>query len=129
VRILFDTHLLIWFIGASERLPSGAREAIEDENNQLFFSAASIWELSIKQSTGKAQLALPPELLHRQLIENDFEEVPVTSAHGLTVSVLAPIHKDPFDRILIAQAMAEGMLLLTADETVAQYNGPIRLVR
>jgi PIN domain nuclease of toxin-antitoxin system len=121
--------LLIWFVGASERLPAGARKAIENTDNRLFFSAASIWELSIKQSTGRARLELPPELLHRHLIENDFEEAPVTAAHGLAVSVLEHIHKDPFDRILIAQAMSEGMLLLTSDETIARYNGPIRLVR
>ncbi|TNM66311.1 type II toxin-antitoxin system VapC family toxin [Aliirhizobium smilacinae] len=129
MRILLDTHLLIWLVGASERLPSSAREAIENSNNQLFFSAASIWELSTKQSTGRARLELPPEILHRQLLDNHFDELPVTATHGLAVCGLEQIHKDPFDRILIAQAMSEGMLLLTSDETIARYNGPIRLVR
>ncbi len=129
MRILLDTHLLIWLVGASERLPSSAREAIENSNNQLFFSAASIWELSIKTSTGGARLELPPEILHRQLLDHNFHELPVTATHGLAVCGLEQIHKDPFDRILIAQAMSEGMLLLTSDETIARYNGPIRLVR
>lgn len=129
MSILLDTHLLIWLIAASERLPATAREAVENSNNQLFFSAASIWELAIRQSTGRARLELPPELLHRQLLDNSFEEVPVTAKHGLAVCRLEQIHKDPFDRVLIAQAMSEGMLLLTSNETIARYNGPIRLSR
>jgi PIN domain nuclease of toxin-antitoxin system len=102
---------------------------IEDPENAVFFSSASIWELSIKHSTGRAQLALHPQILYQQLVENGFCEVQVTAAHGLLVSNLEPIHKDPFDRILIAQALAEGMLLLTSDEAIARYSGPIRLVR
>jgi PIN domain nuclease of toxin-antitoxin system len=129
MRILLDTHLLIWLVAASERLPSSVSEAVEEANNQLFFSAASIWELSIKQSTGRARLELPAELLHRHLLDNNFDEVPVTATHGLAICGLEQIHKDPFDRILIAQAMSEGMLLLTSDETIAKYKGPIRLVR
>lgn len=129
MKILLDTHILIWLIGASDRLPSTARETIEDVDNELFFSAASLWELSIKQSTGRARLELPPELLHRQLLDSGFHEVPVTATHGLAVCGLEPIHKDPFDRILIAQALSEGMLLLTSDETIARYKGPIRLAR
>ncbi|WP_226951431.1 type II toxin-antitoxin system VapC family toxin [Rhizobium terrae] len=88
-----------------------------------------MWELSIKHSTGKARLALHPRFLYEQLIKNDFHEVQITAAHGLFVASLEIIHKDPFDRILIAQATSEGMLLLTSDERVAQYDGPIRLVR
>jgi PIN domain nuclease of toxin-antitoxin system len=129
MRILLDTHLLIWLVAASERLPSSVSEAVEEANNQLFFSAASIWELSIKQSTGRARLELPAELLHGHLLDNNFDEVPVTATHGLAICGLEQIHKDPFDRILIAQAMSEGMLLLTSDETLAKYKGPIRLVR
>jgi len=78
---------------------------------------------------GKARLELPPALLHRQLLANDFHEIAVTAAHGLGVLSLPPIHKDPFDRILIAQAIAEDMILMTSDETIAQYEGPIRLAR
>lgn len=129
MRVLLDTHLLIWLRAASDRLPKTVHQTIKNSDNQLFFSAASIWELSIKESTGKARLELPSKLLHRQLLENDFQEVPVTATHGLGVLLLPPIHKDPFDRILIAQAIAEDMVLMTSDETIAQYEGPIQLVR
>ncbi|WJR68337.1 type II toxin-antitoxin system VapC family toxin [Neorhizobium sp. CSC1952] len=129
MRILLDSHLLVWLVGASDRLPPEAREIIENVDNDIFFSSASIWELSIKYSSGKIGLELPPRMLHRVLIESDFKELAVTASHALEVDMLQPIHKDPFDRILIAQAMWEGMLLLTSDETIAQYNAPIRLVR
>jgi len=129
MRILLDSHLLVWLVGASDRLPPEARTIIENADNDIFFSSASIWELSIKYSSGKIGLELPPRMLHRVLIESDFKELAVTASHALEVDTLQPIHKDPFDRILIAQAMWEGMLLLTSDETIAQYNAPIRLVR
>ncbi|MDR6815978.1 PIN domain nuclease of toxin-antitoxin system [Neorhizobium sp. 2083] len=129
MRILLDSHLLVWLVGASERLPSAAREIIENPDHEIFFSSASIWELSIKYSSGKIGLELPPRMLHRVLIEGDFRELAVSASHALEVDSLEQIHKDPFDRILIAQAMSEGMLLLTSDETIAQYDGPIRLVR
>ena len=129
MRILLDSHLLIWLVGASDRLPSEARAMIEDAGNAVFFSSASIWELSIKHSTGRARLALHPQVLYEQLVKNEFQEVQVTAAHGLLVSSLETIHKDPFDRILIAQSISEGMLLLTSDEIIGQYSGPIRLVK
>lgn len=129
MRILLDSHLLVWLVGASDRLPSAARDLIETPDNDIFFSSASIWELSIKYGSGKIGLELPPRMLHRVLIESDFKELAVTASHALEVDSLQQIHKDPFDRILIAQAMSEGMLLLTSDEAIAQYNGPIRLVR
>ncbi|MBW6423354.1 type II toxin-antitoxin system VapC family toxin [Rhizobium sp. XQZ8] len=129
MRILLDSHLLIWLVGASDRLPSEARTMIENPENVVFFSSASIWELSIKHSTGRARLALHPQVLYEQLVKHEFNEIQVTAAHGLLVASLEAIHKDPFDRILIAQSIAEGMLLLTSDETIGQYNGPIRLMK
>jgi PIN domain nuclease of toxin-antitoxin system len=129
MKILLDTHLLVWLVGASDRLPAVAQQVIQDADNEIFFSSASIWELSIKYASGKLGIELPPRMLYRVLIESDCRELAVTSKHALEVDALQPIHKDPFDRILIAQAMSEGMLLLTSDETIAQYNAPIRLVR
>ncbi|OHV83761.1 type II toxin-antitoxin system VapC family toxin [Rhizobium sp. LCM 4573] len=129
MKVLLDSHLLVWLVGASYRLPLDAREIIENPDHEIFFSSASIWELSIKYSSGKIGLELPPRMLYRVLIESDFQELAVTATHALEVELLQPIHKDPFDRILVAQSMSEGMLLLTSDETIAQYNGPIRLVR
>lgn len=127
--MLLDSHLLIWLSAASDRLPDIVRQTVENTNNELFFSAASIWELSIKESTGRARIELPPALLHRKLLANDFKELPVTAAHGLGILSLPAIHKDPFDRILIAQAIAEDMVLMTSDETIAQYEGPTQLAR
>ncbi|TWF53081.1 type II toxin-antitoxin system VapC family toxin [Neorhizobium alkalisoli] len=128
MKVLLDSHLLVWLVGASDRLPAMARGAIENPDNIIYFSSASIWELSIKHASGRARLALPPMLLYEKLIDNDFREVPVTAAHGLRTVSLPAIHKDPFDRILIAQAMSEEMILLTSDAAMAQYDAPVRLV-
>jgi PIN domain nuclease of toxin-antitoxin system len=129
MRFLLDAHLLVWLAALSERLPAEVREIAEDPTNEIFFSSASIWELTIQFSAAKTTLALPPNILYRELIDNDFEELPVSATHALAVETLPWIHKDPFDRILIAQSISEGMLLLTSDDTIAQYSGPIRLVR
>ncbi|MEN3150520.1 type II toxin-antitoxin system VapC family toxin [Neorhizobium sp. IRAMC:178] len=129
MRILLDSHLLVWLVGASDRLPLAAREIIENPDHDIFFSSASIWELSIKYSSGKIGLELPPRMLYQVLIESNFNELAVTASHALEIDSLPQIHKDPFDRILIAQSMSEGMLLLTSDEAIAKYGGPIRFVR
>lgn len=110
-------------------MPSTARSIVEDPDNEIFLSSASIWELSIKYASGKIGIELPPRMLYRVLIETGFQELPITAAHALGVDALQTIHNDPFDRTLIAQSISEGMLLLTSDETIAQYNGPIRLVK
>ncbi len=129
MKILLDSHLLVWLAAATTKLPPAARVFIEDNENTLFFSSASVWELMVKYSLGKNDIPVHPRVLHRALLDNGFAELPITSEHAFTVESLASIHKDPFDRILIAQSMTEGMLLLTSDETIARYNGPIRLVR
>jgi PIN domain nuclease of toxin-antitoxin system len=94
----------------------------------LQFSAASLWEVAIKHGLGRSDFKVDPRLLRRGLIDNGYEELPVTSAHAVVVDSLPPIHKDPFDRILVAQAIVEGIELLTADAVMAQYSGPVRLV-
>ena len=129
MKILPDSHLLVWLVAVSYKLPPDARELLESLENTLFFSAASIWELTIKYASGRADFTFSPALLRQALIEAGFEELPITATHGLAVGNLPALHKDPFDRILIAQAICESMLLLTSDETIAQYNGPIRLVK
>ncbi|RWX76820.1 type II toxin-antitoxin system VapC family toxin [Neorhizobium lilium] len=129
MRVLPDSHILAWFAEDDEKLTAEMREILEDDSNELFFSAASIWELAIKRALNRHGFNIEPRMLERSLVENDFTELPVTSRHALAVESLPPIHKDPFDRILIAQSMSEGMLLLTSDETIARYSGPIRLVR
>ena len=126
MNLLLDTHVLLWAAGAARQLPDEVRVLLEDRGNKLFFSAASIWEIAIKNGLGREGFSVDPRLLRRGLLENGYVELPVTSSHALAVDLLPPIHKDPFDRILVAQARVEGITLLTADEVVARYPGPIR---
>lgn len=128
MKILADTHVLAWFAEDADELTAEMRAIIEDDENTLFFSSASIWELTIKKALKRADFPLQPRTMHQALLDNGFEELAVTAIHALMVETLPPIHKDPFDRILIAQATSEGMLLLTSDTTIARYDGPIRLV-
>ena len=126
MKLLLDTHLLLWAAGQPERLSSAARTLIADAQNELLFSSASIWEVSIKRGLGRADFRVDPRLLRRGLLDNGYGEVPITSEHATSLDSLPPIHKDPFDRILVAQAMVEGITLLTTDPLVAQYPGPVR---
>ena len=128
MRILLDTHVLLWAAGMPERLPSGARALIEDAANDLYFSAASLWEVAIKRGLGRDDFSVDPRLLRRALLENGHAELAVTGAHAVAVDLLPPIHGDPFDRLLVAQAQIEAMTLLTADEIVARYPGPVQLI-
>ena len=128
MNLLLDTHVLLWAAGASRQLSADARGLIEDPENELVYSAASIWEVAIKRGLGREELSADPRLLCRGLLENGYVELPVSGAHAAAVDLLPPIHKDPFDRILIAQAQIEGLTLLTADEVVARYPGPIQLL-
>lgn len=126
--LLLDTHLLLWAAGTPDRLSREAVELIENPDNQPLFSAASMWEIAIKRSIGRDDFRVDPPLLRRGLVENDYDELPVTSTHAIAVGHLPPIHKDPFDRLLVAQAQSEGLLLVTGDERVAAYPGPIQRV-
>ncbi len=128
MKLLPDTHLLIWGAGPDERLSSATRELLTNPENELLFSAASLWEISIKRGRGRPDFQLDPRLLRRGLLDNGYIELPISSEHAVAVANLPPIHKDPFDRLLVAQAMAEGITLLTHDPVVARYPGPIRLV-
>ena len=126
MKLLLDTHLLLWAAGRPERLPPAARRLISDVENELLFSAASLWEIAIKRGLGREDFQVEPRLLRRGLLENGYADLPVTGEHAVALDGLPPIHKDPFDRILIAQAMVEGIALLTVDPLVARYPGPIR---
>ena len=128
MKLLLDTHILLWAAGEQNRLPAAAVTLLEDERNLLVFSAASMWEIAIKHGLGRADFQADPRLLRRGLLDNGYEELPILGIHAVNVDTLPPIHKDPFDRILIAQAMIEGIELITADPIVATYPGPIRKV-
>jgi PIN domain nuclease of toxin-antitoxin system len=128
VRLLLDTQLLLWAAGQPERLPVAARELIDDVRNQLLFSAASLWEVAIKAGLGRSDFRTDARLLRRGLVDNGYDELAITGEHAVAIANLPPIHKDPFDRMLVAQSAVEGILLLTADPIVAQYPGPVRKI-
>ena len=128
MKLLLDTHLLLWAAGEPKKLSPTARRTINDKRHTLCFSAASLWEIAIKHSLGRKDFRVDPGVLRRGLLENGYVEVPIDGEHAVAVAVLPPLHKDPFDRILLAQAVVGGMLLLTADAQVAQYPGPVRKV-
>jgi PIN domain nuclease of toxin-antitoxin system len=128
MKFLLDTHLLLWAAGEPKRLPASARRLIKDLDNQLLFSAASLWEIAIKSGLGRKDFRADARLLRRGLLDNGYSELPITSDHVVATETLPPIHKDPFDRVLVAQAIVEGVTLLTGDPIVAQYPGPVRRV-
>jgi PIN domain nuclease of toxin-antitoxin system len=128
MKILLDTHLLLWAAGKPNRLPAAARKLIDSPANELLFSAASVWEVAIKRALGRSDFQADPRLLRRGLLDNGYTELPILSDHVVALDSLPPIHKDPFDRLLVAQATVEGITLLTADSVVAGYPGPIRAV-
>ncbi len=128
MKLLLDTHLLLWAAGQPNRLSAIAAKLIKAPANELHFSAGSIWEVAIKRGLGRSDFHADPRLLRRGLLDNGYSELPVLSVHVVALDSLPPIHKDPFDRLLVAQATVEGITLLTADSVVARYPGPIRAV-
>lgn len=128
MKLLLDTHLLLWTIGVSSRLSSQARLLIDDFDNTVYFSAISIWEIAIKSSRRRTDFLIDPTLVYHALLDRDFKEAPVTGDHALQIMALPHIHGDPFDRLLVAQAMVEGLTLLTTDGQIARYPGPIKRV-
>ena len=128
MTFLLDTHLLLWAAGPIERLSSDARLLIDDPDNELVFSTASIWEVAVKYGRGRADFRTDPRLLRRGLLDNLYRELSITGEHAVAVASLPPLHRDPFDRMLVAQSLVEGIMLLTTDPLVAQYPAPIRRV-
>ena len=128
MRLLLDTHLLLWAAVEPKRLSRRAVAFMDDPDNELLFSAASLWEVALKQAKAGAGSAMDARLLRRNLRTSNYEELPVTSEHAIAVVDLPSLHQDPFDRLLIAQCIVEGIILLTADRMVARYPGPIQRV-
>ena len=128
MNLLPDTHLIVWAFDAPARVPPDAAELIADSENKIYFSAATVWEVAIKSALNRFDFRIDPASLREGLLANGYLELPITSAHAAAVRDLPPIHKDPFDRILIAQASVERITLLTTDRKVAKYPGPIRKV-
>ena len=128
MKLLLDTHLLLWAAGHPDRLSGEARTLINNPENELLFSAASLWEVVIKRGLGRDDFKVDVRLLRRGLLDNGYGELPIVSDHVVAIESLPSIHKDPFDRVLVAQATVEGITLLTIDSLVAKYPGPIRMV-
>lgn len=127
MRFLLDTHFIIWLPIGGRGLNRAARVLIDDPSNQFLFSAASLWEVALKRARYPG-FAYDPRDLRIHMLENGYTELPVAGLHVIAIDSLAPIHKNPFDRLLIAQAVVEGITLLTVDATIARYPGPIRKV-
>jgi PIN domain nuclease of toxin-antitoxin system len=132
MKLLLDTQLLLWAAGdeggIDRLLPNEAASLIDDLENELVFSAASLWEVAVKHALGRRDFRADPHLLRRGLLDNGYVELPITGEHALAAGELPNLHKDPFDRMLVAQSMIEGITLVTADAIVAGYPGPIRRV-
>lgn len=125
MKLLLDTHLLIWAADGIERVPPNLRTVMTEPENQLLFSVVSLWEIAIKNGLNRPDFQVNARMLRRGLIDNGYIELPILSEHVLAVDTLPTLHKDPFDRLLIAQAKVEGITLLSNDATVMQYLNPL----
>ncbi|WNJ89676.1 type II toxin-antitoxin system VapC family toxin [Bosea sp. 685] len=128
MRLLLDTHLLLWTAGKSRMLSREAVELIAAPENEINYSVVGLWEVAIKNGLGRSDFSVDLALLRRRLLDNGYREIPVTGEHALATERLPALHRDPFDRLLVAQATVEGMILLTADATLASYGRAVRRV-
>lgn len=124
MRLLLDTQILLWAAGVPERLAAELRILLNEPTNELVFSAASVWEIAIKNGLGRVDFRVDPRAVRRGLLDSGYTELPITSDHAAAITNLPPLHRDPFDRMLVAQALLEGLLLVTADPQVAVYSAP-----
>jgi len=128
VRLLLDTHIALWAITDSPRLPAQARELIFAPENEIYVSAASVWEIAIKHSLGRHTIPISGKQARRHFADAGYLPLPITDQHAAAVETLPPIHADPFDRMLVAQALTEPLKLVTHDATVAGYSDGILLI-
>ena len=122
MKYILDTHTVLWLATSSSALSETAKRTILDPENDFFVSIASAWEVAIKVGTGKLRLVDGVSKFFSIVHENGFELLPITKEHVKTLETLPPLHRDPFDRILIASAMTEGMYLITADTNIHRYD-------
>ena len=127
MSLLLDTHVVLWWLADAPELPDEIKDRLDQEPD-VRVSAATIWEITIKRSLGRQDFTADARVLRRALLDNGYAELPVTGEHAINIDSLPPKHKDPFDRMLVAQATVEGITLLTHDRELAAYPGPIRKV-
>ena len=120
MKLLLDTHVVLWAAGRPEKLSRAARRLLGDPGNTLIFSAASLWEIAIKQGIGREDFQVDARLLRRGLLDNGYNELAVTSAHAVALDTLPPLHKDPFDRLLAAQSLVLDVPIATSDAAIGQ---------
>ncbi len=118
-RFLLDTHVLLWWLDGSPELGPRCKELIADQRNQVYVSAATTWEISIKKALGKLEA---PDDIDSIVEDEGFSKLPISLYHGQLAGSLPMLHRDPFDRMLIAQAQAEGLILMTSDNNIGLYN-------
>ncbi|MGQ0801171.1 MAG: type II toxin-antitoxin system VapC family toxin [Pseudomarimonas sp.] len=128
MNLLLDTQVLLWALLDPARLSEQAKQQIEDASHSVYFSVASIWEIAIKSSTGRSDMPPPPKAIVVGARQAGFLQLDITSQHAVAVLELPPIHRDPFGRMLVAQARSEPMTLLTRDTTLAKYGDHVRLI-
>ena len=126
MKLLLDTNILL--LAAADMLPQAAEEYVLDESNELYYSAASIWEIVIKRALDRPDFDADPHLMQTALLESGYFQLAIDARHTLLTGTLPMIHKDPFDRILLAQSLSEGVSLLTTDEILTKYPAPVILV-
>jgi PIN domain nuclease of toxin-antitoxin system len=128
MKLLLDTHMLLWAAMRPDLLPADAADLLNDLGNTAIFSVVSLWEVAIKFALRRADFDTDPVVLRADSLSAGYNELPIIGAHANAVATLPLIHRDPFDRLLIAQAIVEGVTLLTADPVLARYPAPVRLV-
>ncbi len=128
MRVLLDTHILIWALIEPDRLPSVIRSQLEDPSHEVIFSVASVWEIAIKAGLGKSDFRIAPVEIVEAARESGFVELPINVRAALRVQTLPHHHRDPFDRLLVAQAMCEPAVLYTADPRLAAYSELVELI-
>ena len=128
MKVLLDTHILLWAASSPQHLSKAALAILKARENTLLFSAASVWEVVIKNGLGRADFHVDAQHLRQGLLLHGYQELAITGEHALAVRALPSLHKDPFDRILLAQAQIEGLTFLTVDRDLAAYGPPCKLV-
>ena len=127
MNYLVDTQLLLWSSVETAKLSKQALAILEDSTSHLKFSVASIWEIAIKRGLGRKDFLVEPQRIRRGLLRNGWNEIAISSEHAVATLNLPLLHKDPFDRLILAQAHVEGYTLLTSDKIVAKYPGAVRV--